>query len=90
MTNGIDKVPSDTAAAAEREYLRMLREAPSWRKAAMVDALTKSCRELARSGVRMRYPGAGEREIRMRVASLWLDRETMIRAFDWDPAREGF
>lgn len=90
MTNGIDKVPNDTAAPAEREYLRLLREAPSWRKAAMVDALTQSCRELARSGVRMRHPGAGEREICMRVASLWLDRETMIRAFDWDPAREGF
>lgn len=82
-------IPNDTDAQAERVYLRLLREAPSWRKAAMIDALTQSCQELAAAGVRMRHPGASTCEIRMRVAALWLDRETMVRAFDWDPAREG-
>ena len=90
MTMRTGHVPNDTAAPAERAYLRLLREAPPWRKAAMVDSLTRSCQELAAAGVRMRHPGASAREIRMRVAALWLDRETMVRAFDWDPAREGF
>ena len=86
----MDKVPNDTAAQTERAYLRLLRESPPWRKAAMVDSLTRACHELGAAGVRMRHPGAAEREITMRVAALWLDRETMVRAFGWDPAREGF
>jgi len=33
----------------------------------------------------MRYPNACEEEIRYRLASMWLDRETMRKVFDWDP-----
>jgi len=74
----------------EREYLRLLREAPPWRKAAMVESLTRACQDLAETGIRLRHPGASEREIVMRQAALWLDRELMVRLFDWDPAREGY
>src|SRR6185295_5081577 len=31
-----------------------------------------------------------EREVRLRLASLWLDRKTMIKAFGWDPEVEGY
>ncbi len=41
----------------------------------------------ARVGQRGSIP---ERELRLRLASLWLDRETMIRVFHWDPEPEGY
>jgi hypothetical protein len=85
-----DKVPSDTSKEAERIYLKMLREVPLWRKAAMVDSLTRACQELAVAGIRMRHPNAPEKEILMRLAALWLDREMMIRVFNWDPELEGY
>ncbi len=31
-----------------------------------------------------------ERELALRLGALWLDRETMIRAFDWDPEIHGY
>jgi hypothetical protein len=85
-----NKVPNDTDKGAEQAYVKMLREAPPWRKAAMVDSLTRTCQELAAAGIRMRHPEATEKEIRLRLAALWLDRELMIRMFNWDPAREGY
>ena len=40
---------------------------------------------LARLGILEREGSLSEREIRLRLASTWLDRETMIAAFGWDP-----
>jgi len=86
----MDKAPNDTDIKAERIYLKLLKESPPWRKAAMVDSLTQACQELAIAGIRRRHPNASEKEIRMRAASLWLDRNLMVRIFNWDPAREGY
>lgn len=52
--------------------------------------LSLACRELARAGIRSRHPDASEDEIRLRLAALTLDRETMIRLFDWDPREKGY
>jgi hypothetical protein len=35
--------------------------------------------------VRRQYPTADDREVLRRVAARHLDRDTMIRAFGWDP-----
>jgi hypothetical protein len=40
---------------------------------------------LQRASVQSMYPLADEREIFLRVAARRLDRETMIRAYGWDP-----
>ena len=45
--------------------------------------------ELARAEIRQRHPEATDREVELRLASRALDRETMIRAFGWDPAVHG-
>ena len=45
--------------------------------------------ELALAELRQRYPRATERELKLRLASRTLDRETMIRAFGWDPVEHG-
>ena len=49
-----NQAPNDTDKAIEAALLKMLREAPSWRKAAMVDSLTRACQDLAAAGIRMR------------------------------------
>jgi hypothetical protein len=45
--------------------------------------------ELARAELKQRYPDATPREIDLRLASRVLDRDTMIRAFGWDPDKQG-
>lgn len=51
--------------------------------------LHDASRALARTGIRARHPDADEREIRLRLAALRLDREAMVRWFAWDPEIEG-
>lgn len=36
-------------------------------------------------GVRHQYPDASDREVLVRVAARHLDRETVIKAYGWDP-----
>ena len=47
----------------------------------MVDFL----RRFVAAGIKRQYPNATDHEIKMRMASRMLDRETMIRAYGWDP-----
>jgi hypothetical protein len=55
-----------------------------------VNELTKAVQQLALIRMRQQYGDIPEREQRLRLASLWLDRETMIRVFDWDPDVMGY
>jgi hypothetical protein len=55
-----------------------------------VSEMTESVHQLALARIRKQYGDRPEREHRLRLASLWLDRETMIRVFDWDPKAHGF
>ena len=52
-------------------------------------ALRESVLTLARVRIRERYGNIPEREVRLRLAGLWLDRATMMRVFDWDPREKG-
>ena len=81
---------TDTSPEAEEFLIQRLRELPTFRKARMVVELTTACRELARAGVRRRHPEADPTEVRLRVAALWIDRDTMIQAFGWDPEVHGY
>ena len=55
-----------------------------------VTELTKAVQQLALARIRKQYGEISEREQRLRLAALWLDRDTMIRVFQWDPSREGY
>jgi hypothetical protein len=79
----------DTNEKAEKFLIEKLRTLPSWRKVEMVKELTVACQKMALIGLRDRYPNADDRELQLRLASLWLDRETMIKAFSWDPEKMG-
>lgn len=52
-------------------------------------SMANTVNELARAELRSRYPAATPREIDLRLRSRTLDRETMIRAFGWDPDVHG-
>jgi hypothetical protein len=56
-----------------------------------VSDMNRAVLQLARARIRKEYgPDLPEEEVRFRLASLWLDREIMIRVFRWDPARKGY
>ena len=61
-------------------YRRM---SPSQKLAIVVD-LIQTTRQLALADIRRVHPNASERELQLRLASRYLDAETMKRAFDWD------
>jgi HEPN domain-containing protein len=66
-----------------------------WRRATYEQKLQKvltigrSVNELVRAYLRTQYPDATPREIELRLAARNLDRETMIKAFGWDPDVRG-
>ncbi len=55
-----------------------------------VNELTKGVQQMALARLIKQYPDATEKEHRLRLGALWLDRETMIKVFDWDPEKEGY
>ena len=55
-----------------------------------VSAMTKAVQQLALVRIQGQHPDADERELHLRLASLWLDRGTMVRVFGWDPEQEGY
>lgn len=80
----------DTSVAADRFLIEAYRRMPPWEKASRVSGLTAGSLELARVGIRLRRPDAEDREIELRLASLRLDREIVMKLFGWDPEREGY
>jgi hypothetical protein len=68
----------DTRPEAEAVLIRLLREAPPWRKLEMVDQLNQSVKLLALAGLRRRYPEENEAQLLRRLAGLLLG-ETLAR-----------
>ena len=54
-----------------------------------VFSIGKMINALTRAEIQRRYPAATPRELELRLAARTLDRETMIRAFQWEPAHHG-
>lgn len=80
----------DTSNGAERILIEAWKAMPAWRKFEMVREMNAAAESIAAAGIRKRHPGVQARELRLRLAALKLDRETMMRVFDWDPDREGY
>ena len=81
---------ADTDFAVERLLFDAYRRMPSWEKASRMSETVQALELLALAGIAQRHPAATERESRLRLAALRLDRDTMIRAFGWDPALYGY
>lgn len=82
MPHGID----DTSPAAWRVLLALYRDMSPEERLRRVAELNRTTRRMALAGVRARNPGVSEAEVRFRCAALWLDRDTMRRAYGWEPS----
>ncbi len=83
-------VLSDTRPEVERIIIEGYRRMTPAQKLARVEDLRRFALGLAETRIRSQYPGASERDVRMRLGAVTLGRDVMIRAFGWDPEREGW
>lgn len=80
---------SDTSPAARRLVIDGYRRMSPLCRLAQAGQLTQAVQQMALSRVRKRYGRCSEREERLRLASLWIPRRTMIASFGWDPQQQG-
>ena len=78
----------DTSPEAEAVLIRLLREAPPWRKLEMVDQLNQSVKLLALIGLRQRFPQRDNEYIHRRLADLLLGEDLASKVYGSLP-REG-
>ncbi len=71
----------DTDPKAEAVLIRLLRDAPPWRKIEMVDQLNQSVKLLALAGLRQRFPQDDDERLRRRLADLLLGEELAIKVY---------
>jgi len=74
-------VLSDTNPEAEEILLGLLREAPAWRKLEMLARLNLVARQVSLNGIRTRFPGADEAEIRYQQAKILLGDDLADRVY---------
>lgn len=82
---GLDDTPPHVRKIMIEGYRRM---SPS-DKLKRVRELTRGVQQMALLRLQRQYPDATPREHQMRLASLWIDDETMKKAFGWDPEEMG-
>jgi len=80
---------SDTHPKIEAMMIEGYRAMTMAEKFARIQALNETVLQMAAARIKSQYGDMSERELRLRLASLWLDRTTMIRAFGWDPDVHG-
>lgn len=88
VTNsGVVDTSPDIDAVLVEGYRRM----DGREKLRRVASLNRSLERLARARIRSRYgDDISDRDMRLRLAALRLERRVMIEAFGWDPREEGY
>ena len=87
--DGTAKGALDTPPEVDALMFELWRRATPSQKLRKVFSIGKMVNDLVRGELRRKYPDATPREIELRLAARNLDRETMIRAFHWDPELQG-
>jgi hypothetical protein len=82
--------PNDTDPAVEALLVEGYHRMSPAQKLERVRALNRAVQELALADIRRRHPDADEREQALRLASRWIERELMVRAFGWDVREVGY
>ena len=80
----------DTSPQTQKLIIAGYRRMSPQQKLKRVDELTKAIQQLALLRIVKKYGELPEREQQLRLASLWLDRQTMIQVFQWDPHQKGY
>ena len=83
-------VASDTSSVVAARVVERWRGTSPGEKLDQVAELNRTCEQLSEAGVRVRYPGAGDDEVRYRVLALRLGRDAMVEVYGWDPSLEGW
>jgi hypothetical protein len=81
---------SDTSPQIQKLLIQGYRQMSPSQKLTRVQELTQTVQQLALARIRQQYGAISEREQRLRLAALWLDRGTMQRVFQWDPHEKGY
>ncbi len=81
---------TDTPPQVKKILIEGYRRMTPQQKLRCVSDMTRTVQQMALARIRKQYGDISEHEMRLRLASLWLDRETMIRVFHWDPKQEGY
>lgn len=81
---------SDTPPEIEQMLIEGYRKMSASEKLRIMQDLNRTAQLLALSDIRQRYPDADEREVKLRLASRWIEPELMRKAFGWDPVVEGY
>jgi hypothetical protein len=79
----------ETHPAIQRMVLEGYRRMNPAEKLRRVEELNELVLELAAARIRRERPSIDDHELRLRLASLWLSRDTMMRVFGWDPELHG-
>ena len=80
--------PPEPEAGMDGARAAIFRDMPCWQKAAQIALRNRSARAAAAARIQAAHPAASEAEQQLRLAVLFVDRETMIRLFGWDPDLE--
>jgi len=86
----IEKKHTDTSLEIERMLIEGFRAMSPPQKLARVAAMNRALEQLSLARLRRQYGNLTEREMRLRLAALRLDREVMTRVFEWDPEEKGY
>ena len=82
---------TDTDPRVEAMLVEGMRRMTPAQKMRRVACMNAALMDLARARIRARHgSGIAARAMDLRLASLWLGRDLMIRAFGWDPRKEGY
>ncbi|MCL0097163.1 hypothetical protein M1O19_01320 [Dehalococcoidia bacterium] len=81
---------TDTPPQIQKELIQGYRKMTPRQKMQRVNELNRTVQQLALLRIRKQYGDISEREQMLRLAALWLDRETMTKVFNWDPDKEGY
>lgn len=83
-------IANDTSPEVRKILIEGYRNMTPQQKMQRVTELNKMVQQLALARIQKQYGELPERERRLRLASLWLDRDTMIHVFHWDTEKEGY
>jgi hypothetical protein len=80
----------DTDEATERRLIELTRQMSDDKKLRLLFDQIETGRQLSLAGLKNRYLWASQEELKKRYAALVLDRETVMKIYEWDPEKEGY
>ena len=85
----MDSFLSDTSPEAERILIEGYRKMSPRQKLERVVSMNRALVALSTARIKATYGDISDWEMKLRLAALRLDRDTMINVFGWDPEEEG-